>query len=536
MAQLNSSHSYLQQNYNVPTNPPPGSKFKIIKKFVSRCIAYFTTSQNDFNANVVRTLDSFHIKNEDNEKKFIENEKTINELKDSLKQLQIEFDKNNSYFENVVEKNIGKQNELFELNSRISAGAELLKDMQEHHGGVIAGLQKKIDSTVQLISGNQSCMENIISKINSNQKNITGVDNRQNDLTEKLTGSFDNLNKRQDDLAEKSNNSFDKLNKRQDDLSEKSNNSFKNLNKRQDDISTNLETLIKSESDNINSLNKRINLSDQGFTELVNLMKELSDQTSLLKSSLNNALSDFSSSKDKSKLNASLNVLKDLWNDSDYAAYENAYRGSDELITERLNYYLKWLKNIDTSKQNCVLDLGCGRGEFVELLNNNKISARGIDLNKFSVKHAKEKNIDVKCADIFKELKKTKKESVPAISAFHVIEHFNFTELQSFLQLAATRLKPGGVLLLETPNALNLQVAASDFYKDPTHVRPVHPAAIEFWLKHAGFSKVELKFIHPFPENEQLEKIETSDSINNNFSKLNDMIFGARDCAIIARK
>ena len=507
MAQVNSSHSYLQQNYNVPTIPPSDSKFKFLKKFVSRCIAYFTNAQNDFNANIVRTLDSFHIENEENEKKFVENEKIIYELKDSLKQLQIEFDKNNSYFENVAEQNQKKQNELFDLNSRINTGAELLKNMQEHHGGVIAGLQKKIDSTIQLISGNQSCMENIISKINSNKKNITGVDNRQNDLTKKLAGSFDNLNKRQNDLAEKSTDLFDKVNSKQDDSGLK-----------------------------LSSLTERINLSDKGFTELVNLMNELSDQTSILKSSLNNALSDFSSSKDKSKLQSSLNILKDLWNDSDYAAYENAYRGSDELITKRLSYYLKWFKNIDTSKQNCVLDLGCGRGEFVELLNNNKINARGIDLNKFSIKHAKEKNIHVKCADIFKELKKTKQETVPAISAFHVIEHFNFTELQSFLQLAATRLKPGGVLLLETPNALNLQVAASDFYKDPTHVRPVHPAAIEFWLKHAGFSKVELNFIHPFSEDEQLEKIENAESINSNFSKLNEMIFGARDCAIIAIK
>ncbi len=525
MAQINSSHSYLQQNYNVPTIPPFDSKFKNIKKFVARCIAYFTNAQNAFNANVVRTFDNFQIQIESFEMRTNLFEKNISDINEIIKLLKSEQTKINT-----------KQ-------SQNNAVINNLHDMQEHHGGVIANMQKKIDSTIQLISKNQNCIENVIDKLNSNKKNINGIDKRQNDLSEKLIKTFDDLNKRQNDLSEKLIKTFDDLNKRQNDLSEKLIKTFDDLNKRQNDLSEksadSFDKLNAKQDDtgrNLTALAERIKLSEQGFTELSNLMKEFSNQTSLLNSSLNNALSDFSENKNKSNLKSSLNVLKDLWNDSDYAAYENAYRGADKIISERLNYYLKWLNNIETSKKNYVLDLGCGRGEFVELLNNNKIHAYGIDLNVISVKHAKEKNINVKCADIFKELKKTKPETLPAISAFHVIEHFDFTELQSFLQLSATRIKKGGMLLLETPNALNLQVAASDFYKDPTHVRPVHPVAIEFWLKRAGFSEIELNFIHPFSENEQLEKIDTSDSINSNFSKLNEMIFGARDCAIIAKK
>jgi len=525
MPQINNSHSYLQQNYNVPTIPPPDSKLKGIKKFVARCIAFFTNAQNTFNANVVRTFDSFHIDLDKTEIKLAENEKLINKLKDSLKQLQIKIDKNNSYVDEIAEQNLKKQGELFDLFSQVNTATELLRDMQDHHGGVIAGFQKKVDANIELVSKAQDFIEDFISKLNKIKQSVSAFEEKQDIIAAQAKDLFEKTDARQDGLANKVNSLFKDLNARQDDLTKKVNTSFKKLNAREDNI-----------GDNLKALAERVELSEKGFTELNGLMKEINDQTCLLKSSLNNALTDFSSDKDKSKLQASLGKLKDLWNDSDYTAFENAYRGDDKLIYERLNYYLKWLKKIKTTKQACILDLGCGRGEFVELLNNNKIHARGIDLNKTSVKLAKEKNLKVKHADLFKELKRIKQETLPAISAFHVIEHFNFKELQLFLQLAATRLKPGGILLLETPNALNLQIAASDFYKDPTHVRPVHPAAIEFWLKRSGFSKIELDFIHPFPKGEQLKKIKNSKLIDGNFNKLNDLVFGARDCAIIAKK
>ncbi len=83
---------------------------------------------------------------------------------------------------------------------------------------------------------------------------------------------------------------------------------------------------------------------------------------------------------------------------------------------------------------------------------------------------------------------------------------------------------------------LSLFVAAADFYKDPTHIRPLHPLTLKFYLKEIGYSKIEVDFLHPFPKSEQLKILKNSSAANNNFIKLNDLIFGARDCVIIAEK
>ncbi|MCK5851481.1 methyltransferase domain-containing protein [bacterium] len=640
MAQVTRSHSYLQQNYNIPTIPPSGSKFKGLKKIVARCIAYFTNAQNEFNANVVRTLNSFQIQLEKTGNRLDIHERKIFDISETLKHLQ------------------SRQIDLYNLHSQLNVVLVRFEKMQGHHGAIIASYKDKINNATRLINETQSQIKNITLQFDSVNKDILGIDNRQNDLTEILNNSFKNidnrqsdlakktnktfidlnnrqddltkktngtfeklnnrqdnltkkstksfeklndrqndlthklndslyklnnrqddltkksnetfekLNNRQDDLTKKSNETFEKLNNRQDDLTEKSNETFEKLNNRQDDLTEKSnsifeklsnrqddlagifkkynnhqneidKTLKSSSSDfktNINAISDRLTLSEQGFTELNALLNVFSKQTSLLSSSLNTALTDFSSVNDKTKLKSSLLELNSLWNDIDYASYENTCRGTDKLITERLSYYLKWFENIKTTKQTYVLDLGCGRGEFVELLNNNKIHARGVDLNKFSVQHAKSKKINVKQADIFEELKRFKPKTLPAISAFHLVEHLTFTELQSLLQLAATRLKPGGILLIETPNILNIQVAASDFYKDPTHIRPVHPSTLSHWLKHSGFSKIKIEFLHPFPKDEQLKISKTAKIAGENFNKLNNLIYGARDCAIIAVK
>ena len=816
MAQITRSHSYLQNNYNIPTIPPSDSKFKGVKKIVARCIAYFTNAQNEFNANVVRTLNTFQIQLEESEHRFAIHEKKFSDINETIKLLQSE------------------QVNLYHLHSQLNVALVRFGKMQNHHGAILANYKDKINNSARLINEAQNQIKDIVFRLDSVNKSILGLDNRQNDLADilnksfeqlnnrqsdlikeyydgfkklnnrqdDLTGkldeafkklnsrqddltensndifqklnnrqndlakksneNFEKLNSRQDDLTEKSNDSFEKLNNRQDDLTEKSNETFEKLNSRQDDLTKNYNScfkklnnrqddltekveetfeklnnrqndltkksnavfkklnsrqddltkksnetfkklnnrqndlteisdgyfqkinnrqtdlsekveetfdklnnrqsdltkksnagfkkinsrqddlteksneifeklnnrqddltiksnetfekinnrqndltkksnetfkklnsrqsdltkkltetfkklnnrqndlteksnatfeklnnrqddlagifkkfnnrqndtdkIIKSSSTYFNTLSDRITLSEQGFTELNALLNEFSKQTSLLSSSLNTALTDFSSVKDKAKLKSSLLELNSLWKDIDYTSYENACRGSDKLITERLSYHLKWFKNIKTTKQAYVLDLGCGRGEFVELLNKNKIHARGVDLNKFSVEHAKSKKINVKQADIFKELKRFKPKTVPAISAFHLVEHLTFTDLQSFMQLTATRLKPGGILLIETPNILNLQVAASDFYKDPTHIRPVHPSTLSHWLKHSGFSKIKIEFLHPFPKDEQLKISKTAKATGENFNKLNDLIYGARDCAIIAIK
>ena len=114
------------------------------------------------------------------------------------------------------------------------------------------------------------------------------------------------------------------------------------------------------------------------------------------------------------------------------------------------------------------------------------------------------------------------------IAAFHVIEHLAFDEQVTFLSRAARKLRPGGCLLLETPNAKSIVTAASDFYRDPTHTRPVHPDTLVHFLREAGFVSADVRFLHPFDD-------ERARDGGDEENEIKDLLFGARDCAVIAR-
>jgi O-antigen chain-terminating methyltransferase len=178
-----------------------------------------------------------------------------------------------------------------------------------------------------------------------------------------------------------------------------------------------------------------------------------------------------------------------------------------------------------------VLDLGCGRGEWLELLAESNLSALGLDNNESFVRECQARGLDARVAQALEFLAELPDQSQGAVTAFHVVEHMSIRMILNVLDEAVRVLKPGGLLILETPNPANLIVGAHTFYLDPTHLRPLPSDLLRFLVESRGFWTAEVKLLHPFPDSFQLD-VET----NQTAVVLNDLMYGPRDYAIVAER
>ena len=143
-------------------------------------------------------------------------------------------------------------------------------------------------------------------------------------------------------------------------------------------------------------------------------------------------------------------------------------------------------------KCTSVLDIGCGRGEFLEVMRDANIPARGIDLDTASVEMCRAKGLQAEVADLFVDLARYDGNSVRRHLRRQIVEHLPPEQLPQMIKLCAARLKPGGVLIIETPNPECLAIFATHFYIDPTHTRPVPPALLAFYFEEFGFGSIEV--------------------------------------------
>lgn len=212
-----------------------------------------------------------------------------------------------------------------------------------------------------------------------------------------------------------------------------------------------------------------------------------------------------------------------------YRSFEDHHRGSpDEILDRQRDDYLALLTELPNPELP-IADLGCGRGELVRLLESTGQPAVGVDSNLGQVNDAQAGTYHE--ADLFDWLDKQDDASCRAVVAMHVIEHLP-VDLQIRLVFEARRvLAPGGALVLETPNTLSLNIAATNFWVDPTHQRPVHPMFLEFLATEAGLVDVQTRFLHPIP----VEFPSTEDTAAL-VADLNSLILGAGDLALVARR
>lgn len=181
-----------------------------------------------------------------------------------------------------------------------------------------------------------------------------------------------------------------------------------------------------------------------------------------------------------------------------YDDFTDRFRGSTADVTAKLRGYLPDVRRLVGA--GGALDLGSGRGEWLTLLREAGVRASGVDTNPAFVTAAGERGLAVSQADAVSHLRELPPDTSDLITAFHVIEHLDTEQLLALIAAALTALRPGGCLLLETPNPTNLVMAACDFYNDPTHRSPLPPALTEYLLSSQGFTDIEVRPLHPSME------------------------------------
>jgi 2-polyprenyl-3-methyl-5-hydroxy-6-metoxy-1,4-benzoquinol methylase len=216
--------------------------------------------------------------------------------------------------------------------------------------------------------------------------------------------------------------------------------------------------------------------------------------------------------------------------DSFYTAFEEKFRGSYEDIADRLKVYLPLVKEARVGRtESPVLDIGCGRGEWIELLQRSGYVAQGLDLNSITVKECRAKGLNVIKSDVIAYLQSLPEESVGALTGFHIIEHLPFEILIKLFDEAARVLTPGGLVIFETPNPQNVLVASNTFYLDPTHRNPLPSPMIKFMAESRGLAQVRIIELHPYPEHLRLKGSDVAE-------RFSDYFYGPQDYAVIGYK
>ena len=225
-----------------------------------------------------------------------------------------------------------------------------------------------------------------------------------------------------------------------------------------------------------------------------------------------------------------LQPLKD-WH---YAAFENRHRGDEKEVKEQQSQFLTYFQEKGT-----VLDLGCGRGEFLELCQEIGIDAEGIDLNEQMVEICQDKGLDCQKGDILEVLAEKQDNALGGIFSSQVIEHLPPSNLKKLIELAYFKLMPGGHIVLETINPASVFALVQIFFLDLTHQKPIHPQALKFLLESSGFDDVKIQYSSSL-EQEQLQTLpsadETASVLNRNIDTLNKLLYAPPNYAAIGQK
>lgn len=220
---------------------------------------------------------------------------------------------------------------------------------------------------------------------------------------------------------------------------------------------------------------------------------------------------------------APASVVQSALEEAFYPALEQQFRGTLDEIRARQLPYQDWIAGAPEGR---VADIGCGRGEWLGLLKEWGRDGIGVDLNSVMVGELQSRGLNAVHADALVWLRTQADDSLAAITSFHVVEHLPLGVLLQLVDEARRVLKPGGLLILETPNPENLLVATQSFWLDPTHQRPLPPGLLEFIAVHAGLRHETTLRLSP-PE---MDGQAIADPM------LRTLMTQGRDYAVVARK
>ncbi len=224
--------------------------------------------------------------------------------------------------------------------------------------------------------------------------------------------------------------------------------------------------------------------------------------------------------------------------DSAYTAFENRFRGSQDEVRARLSSYVGHFRDLAP-----VADLGCGRGEFLDLLREAGIAAQGVESNAAQAAECRDRGLEVELGDLLSFLRGRPDSSLGGVFAAQVAEHLPPRPLQDMLREAHRALRPGGLLLLETVNPRSVTAFLEVYNRDLTHERPLHPDTLSFLAAAAGFSDVRVELRSPVDVAARLQSVPPEELppravavLNENLQKLNDLLYGPQEYALFARR
>jgi SAM-dependent methyltransferase len=218
-----------------------------------------------------------------------------------------------------------------------------------------------------------------------------------------------------------------------------------------------------------------------------------------------------------------------------YVGFEDRFRGSRETVRAKQAAYVP-----EFAGATDVLDVGCGRGEFLDLLRQQGIGARGLDANHEMVELCHARGFDVTEGDALAHLRTLPEGALGGLFAAQVVEHLTPEYLVAFLDAAWQKLRPGSAIVLETINPACWTAFFESYIRDPTHVRPLHPDTLRYLVTASGFQDVAVRYSSPYPDHAKLQRVVGDDgpsrTINENTEKLNRLLFGYMDYAIVGRR
>ena len=276
------------------------------------------------------------------------------------------------------------------------------------------------------------------------------------------------------------------------------------------------------------SMEWRVNDLAAAYKDVNLLMKKFL----LLKEKLNELLATLTDNKMPSP-----RLIEDVLlplEDWQYASFENRYRGSEDEVKKQLENYLDYFR-----QEKKVLDLGCGRGEFLTLLSDNGITAEGIDINEQMIDICRERDLNCSKVDILDKLTEFEAGSLGGVFSSQVIEHMPPNYLKRVIDLAFHKLAPSSYIVLETVNPTSVFALVQIYYLDLSHQKPIHPQALKFLLENAGFEDVEIQLSSELQQ-EKLQELPSADEgstiLNRNVDKLNKLLYSAPNYAAIGQK
>lgn len=236
--------------------------------------------------------------------------------------------------------------------------------------------------------------------------------------------------------------------------------------------------------------------------------------------------------------------LPQIDKDYSYLLLENRYRGSEEVIAQRLSVYPPYFKNTS----NPIAEIGCGRGELLSLFRQGGIPAYGLELDEAMVERSRSQGLDVRLENGLSHLRGLSAGSLGGVIAIQVVEHLPYAVLRDFLELCRSRIAAGGIVIVETIDTSSLVALSQNYFRDPTHAAPLHPETLSYLFELAGLEVLEIKKLSPYPPGFELRSLKEAvdessspalsqlkEAHNENVEKLNRLLYGFQDYSIVAR-